>query len=238
MIQPRLSSSQLIGCDASYLVDMKSGFRLHPLAVPAWQAMAAKAAKDGIELQPVSTYRSYPQQAHIWQQKCTGARPVYDQQQRLVDVLHLSGWQKLEAILLFSALPGCSRHHWGTELDVFDAASARVNHYQPTLDPTEYQPGGVFALAGEWLRTEATRFDFFLPYQHYRGGVAAEPWHLSYRPLAEQCLADFQLVDLESTIRQHPIAEQNAVLQHLPVIYQRYCLTLCQPPEPIGTNHA
>lgn len=229
MILPPLGTEQLTGCSTSHLVELESGFRLHASVVPAWQAMVEAAAEDGIELQPVSTFRSYQQQAHIWQQKCTGARPVYDQQQQLVDVQQLAGWQKLEAILLYSALPGCSRHHWGTELDLFDAASARINNYQPTLDPTEYQPGGVFALAGEWLRTEAGRFDFFLPYQHYRGGVAAEPWHLSYRPLAEQCLATFKLADLDATIRQHPIAEQAIVLHYLPDIFQRYSLTICEP---------
>lgn len=233
MSLPRLNAEQLTGCSSSHLVELSElqqpGFWLHPAALPAWRALITAASKDGIELQPVSTFRSYQQQARIWQQKCSGERPVYDQQQQLIDVQQLTGWQKLEAILLYSALPGSSRHHWGTELDVFDAATARAKHYQPRLDPTEYQSGGVFALAAEWLRAEANRFDFFLPYQHYRGGVAAEPWHLSYRPLAEQCLANFTLADLEAAIRQHPIAEQTTVLQYLPDIFQRYSLTICEP---------
>lgn len=224
-----LSPAQLTGCNSSHLVELQPGFLLHPAVLPAWHAMAAAAALDGIELQPVSTFRSFQQQAKIWQQKCDGERPVYDLQQQPVDVSQLTGWHKLEAILLYSALPGSSRHHWGTELDVYDAASARTHHHQPQLDPTEYQAGGIFALAGEWLRSEARKFDFFLPYQRYQGGVAAEPWHLSYQPLAESCLATYQLADLEAAIRQQPIAEQAAVLQYLPDIFQRYSLTICRP---------
>lgn len=229
MTLPQLNAEQLTGCSASHLVELQPDFLLHPAVLPAWKALTAAARRDGIELQPVSTFRSYQQQARIWQQKCMGERPVYDRQQQRVDVSHLAGWQKLEAILLYSALPGSSRHHWGTELDVFDAAAARATNYQPTLDPSEYQAGGIFELAGEWIRSEAKQFDFFLPYQHYRGGVAAEPWHLSYQPLAESCLAAYQLTDLAAAIQQHPIAEQATVLQFLPAIFQRYSLTICRP---------
>jgi len=45
--------------------------------------------------------------------------------------------EKIASILRWSALPGTSRHHWGTDLDIIDAkaltAEMKVQRYLPSL---------------------------------------------------------------------------------------------------------
>ncbi|NIM47861.1 MAG: D-alanyl-D-alanine carboxypeptidase family protein, partial [Gemmatimonadales bacterium] len=86
--------------------------------------------------------------------------------------------------LRWSALPGASRHHWGTDLDVYDLA-ARPEGYEVELIPEEVDAGGMFGPLHEWLdgRIAAdAAFGFFRPYERDRQGVAPERWHLSYAP--------------------------------------------------------
>ncbi|MCC5851320.1 MAG: M15 family metallopeptidase [Alkalimonas sp.] len=221
MIEPLLSASQLTGQDPSHLIELSDGNQLHPAAAQGWLRLCQLAAQDGIELAIVSSYRSYQRQALIWQQKYQGIRPVLDAQQRPVAMEQLSGWPKLEAILRFSALPGASRHHWGTELDVMDKAALPPG-YQLKLTADEYQAGGVFARLGSWLQQHAHKAGFFLPYQHYRGGVAAEPWHISFQPLSEPCLKTFTQQMLRHALEQAPILGQELVLAQLPRIWSGY----------------
>ena len=56
----------------------------------------------------------------------------------------------MRAILHWSALPGASRHHWGTEIDVIDRA-ALLHGQLAQLVPDEYAADGVFAKLGLWL---------------------------------------------------------------------------------------
>jgi LAS superfamily LD-carboxypeptidase LdcB len=103
----------------------------------------------------------------------------------------------LEAILRFSALPGTSRHHWGTDLDIWDAAAVCVD-YQPALEPSEYEQDGVFAEMTFWLDALISADDaegFYKPYNTDYGGVAPEAWHISYRPVAS-ALQKQQRIDL------------------------------------------
>ncbi len=227
MIQSPLSASQLTGQDPSHLIALSDGNRLHPAAAKAWQQLCQLAAQDGIELAMVSGYRSYQRQALIWQQKFQGTRPVLDAEQRPVAMEQLSGWPKLEAILRFSALPGASRHHWGTELDVMDKAALPPG-YQLKLTADEYQAGGVFARLGSWLQQHAAKAGFFLPYQSYRGGVAAEPWHISFKPLSEPCLSAFTPQMLRHALEQEPILGQELVLAQLPRIWSDYVQNICE----------
>lgn len=223
-----LTSWQLTGQDDSHLQKLDSGELLQAEAANAWLQLRQLARRDGIELVAVSSYRSFERQAQIWQQKCNGRRPVLNQQQQALNIQQLSGWDKLEAILLYSALPGTSRHHWGTELDVMDQAALPAG-YQLQLVPSEYQPGGVFAHLAAWLDRHAAEAGFFLPYRKYCGGVAAEPWHLSYQPLADACLKQLSLDTVRQALLRQPIAEQSLVLSKLPEIFQRYVQTICEP---------
>ena len=192
----------------------------------AFAQMQFAAAQDGFDLQLVSGYRSFERQAAIWRAKLHGFRPVFDAKQQKIDLASLQGFAKLEAVLLYSALPGASRHHWGTDFDLYDAAAVNRD-YQVQLLESEYQADGPFAPMCDWLKVHAIEFGFFLPYRQYRGGVAAEPWHLSYLPLAKAYLEKFSLAMLQQAIESADLPEQSLIQQQLPVIFERYVSTIC-----------
>lgn len=73
--------------------------RLTPSAAAAWRKMRAAAARDGIELLPISGFRSVARQTRIIRRK-------------------LAEGQAIGAILKLVAAPGCSEHHTGRALDL------------------------------------------------------------------------------------------------------------------------
>ncbi len=183
--------AQLTGQDDSHLVPADGEFLLHPEVAAAFCQLQVQAKEAGFELSIASAHRSYERQLHIWNEKVRGARPVYDDAGNIVDIHALSAEQKLHAILRYSALPGTSRHHWGTDLDVYDA-SAVPQGYRVQLSLEEVAPGGPFDAMHRWLdecMAAGEAKGFFRPYSSDCGGIAPERWHLSYAPLAHQCQA-------------------------------------------------
>jgi|TARA_B100001059_G_scaffold8899_1_gene7323 LAS superfamily LD-carboxypeptidase LdcB len=165
--------------------------------VAAFDRLTKRAAAAGFDLRVASAFRDYDRQTKIINQKWTGARPVKDVLGLPLLREQVSDLQWLEAILRFSALPGTSRHHWGTDLDIWDAAAV-CGDYQPALEPPEYEQGGVFAEMTFWLDALIIADDaegFYKPYDTDYGGVAPEAWHISYRPVAS-ALQKQQQVDL------------------------------------------
>ena len=185
----RLTPQQLTGRDPGALVELHEGQQLLPEVAQAFQALQADAAGAGFDLAIASSYRSYQRQLLIFNGKAGGQRPVHDDLGQPVPMQDLAPREQLLAILRFSALPGTSRHHWGTDLDVFDRAAV-PGDYQLQLSPQEVAPGGVFDALHCWLDERMARNDshgFFRPYARDRGGVAPERWHLSYAPIAADC---------------------------------------------------
>ncbi|HEY6132244.1 MAG TPA: M15 family metallopeptidase [Halioglobus sp.] len=184
-----LNPRQLTGLDDTHLVTLSDGHRLQDEAARAFAALQADARKAGFELAIASSYRSFSRQLAIWNAKVSGVRPVYDDQDRPVNLEYLSPEEQLRAILRFSALPGTSRHHWGTDLDVYDAAAVSPD-YQVRLSVQEVAEGGVFDPLHCWLDTRMAAGQsqgFYRPYGTDRGGIAPERWHLSYAPLSVGC---------------------------------------------------
>lgn len=227
MTIPQPTAAILTGCSDAHLSALADGQLIHHQLHPAWLQLQQAAAADGIAITIASAFRSFQRQATIWQAKCDGLRPVYNLQQQQVAISKLSGLPKLEAIMLYSALPGASRHHWGTELDIYDAAAVTAD-YQPQLMLSEYQDNGPFCRLNQWLETEAAKFGFFRPYKEYRGGVAAEPWHISYAPIAKPYMQALTLETLQHCLAQHPVAEQQSVLANLSQLYQTYVINICE----------
>ena len=185
----QLSAGQLTGREETHLVELPSGHRLQPAAAEAFTAMQIDAREAGFDLAVASSFRSYSRQLSIWNGKASGQRRIHDDAGREVAIDTLSSSEQLRAILRYSALPGSSRHHWGTDLDVFDAAAIAPD-YSLQLSPSEVAPGGVFDPLHCWLdrRMAAGKsWGFYRPYSLDRGGVAAERWHLSYAPLSANC---------------------------------------------------
>jgi len=184
-----LDPQQLTGLDDSHLVSVTGNHRLQADVAEAFTCLQRDAAQAGFELTIASSFRSFSRQLLIWNGKASGERAVHDDGGVPVDMAALPAMEQVHAILRYSALPGASRHHWGTDMDIFDAA-ALPEGQNVQLVPGEVAPGGIFDPLHNWLDERMAADEsqgFFRPYGVDRGGVAPERWHLSYAPLALNC---------------------------------------------------
>jgi LAS superfamily LD-carboxypeptidase LdcB len=227
-----ITREQLLGLDASHLVPYGLNHQLQTEVAQAFSHLQAAALNDGIDCQIVSSYRSFSAQQAIWQQKWSGLRPLLDINEQVIDGATLNDEQKLFAILTWSALPGASRHHWGTDLDVYDQRQVTLQQHPFKLVNAEYcqTSGPCFAL-NNWLSRHAEDFGFYRPYVHYTGGVASEAWHLSYAPLAEHYLQDFDLDALLDTLTKVDLAGIDNIKKHAVDIYHRFILNHAGSPR-------
>lgn len=204
------------------------GARIHTEAVEPFARLRAAAAREGFELTILSGYRGFEQQLSIWNRKARGELAVLDSTARPLDIATLAPEELAFAILRWSALPGASRHHWGTDIDVYDAA-AKPRDYEVELIPAEVERGGMFAPLHEWLDTrmaDGTAFGFYRPYDADRGGVAPERWHLSYAPVAAVYTRLLTPELLRRTIAAADMLLKDAVLAHLEDIYERFVINV------------
>ena len=211
----------LTGTAEYHLLPWCEGVLVHRDVLKPLQELRERASEQGFDLQVCSGFRSFQRQQLIWDAKLGGQRKVLDDNGGVVDLQQLSPWQQLQAVLRWSALPGASRHHWGTDLDIYDAASLPPG-YQLQLTADEVKPGGVLGHFHAWLDEALEGSDFYRPYAEDRGGVAVERWHISYRPLAMQCAEALQPALLEQFLAGTSIASKEVVLAHFAEIYRRY----------------
>ncbi len=203
---------------------------LHNEVVSPFLTLRAAAAADGIDLVAFSSFRDFDRQLAIWNGKFRGERPMQDRFGQPLDVASLSPAQRVEAILWWSALPGASRHHWGTDFDVLDA-SAMTPGYQLQVIPSEYREGGPFHRLTNWLDRHMHAFGFYRPYTTDRGGVSPEPWHLSYAPVAAQALAQLRLEGLRAVLESSEIEGKPEVLAALASNFSTYVVNVDEPPS-------
>lgn len=194
---------------------------LHAAVVEPFLAMRGAARAAGIDLVPASSFRDFARQRAIWNAKFRGERPVLDRACRALDVGCLAPAQRVEAILAWSAVPGASRHHWGTDLDVYDRA-ALPDGAAPQLLPAEYAADGPFSRLADWLDRHMHRFGFFRPYVSDRGGVAPEPWHLSYAPLAGVFAAGLTADVLAEALRGADVEGEAVLLESIGALHARF----------------
>lgn len=213
-----------LGIDASHLCEAQDGHRLEKQTYDAFVRMQKAAQKDDIDISIASGFRDFTRQKLIWDQKWQGQRPLYSAQGQLLDGATLGVEQKIAAILTWSALPGASRHHWGTDLDVYDRIAINKSGQKLQLVPDEYCQNGPCSPLSQWLIEHGDTFGFYLPYRVYNGGVSAEPWHISYRPVAEKIQQLHTLSGLHDLIATEHLCGQNQILSRLPMLYQRYIL--------------
>jgi LAS superfamily LD-carboxypeptidase LdcB len=226
-LSAEVSADELTGQTDGHLVPVPSQLGLmHAQALPAYCELRLRAQQAGFQLSVVSGFRSFQQQLQIWNNKFTGLRPILDHASRPIDPAILSEEEKVFAILHWSMLPGASRHHWGTELDVCDY-SALPQDYQLQLIPEEYDSGGYLADFSSWLDEALGGSGFYRPYRQDQGGVAREPWHLSYKPVADINQSSYDLALLEKTIGAADIQGKAAILDNIEQIYKQYIINIC-----------
>lgn len=201
---------------------------LHAHVVAPFLNLRRAARAEGIDLAPVSSFRDFARQLEIWNGKFRGERPILDAGGAPLDAATLSPRERIDAILLWSALPGGSRHHWGTDLDLVDRSLSDAG-YQIKLTPDEFAPGGPFDGLNRWLTNHAPRFGFFRPFQGVRSGVQPEPWHFSFAPVAEEARQRLTPQVLRAAIAGAPLLGKDVVLEHLEELHARYVVAIDLP---------
>ena len=137
--------------------------------------MKKAALKDGIKIKIVSGFRDFDRQKLIWNSKFKKFTTEYN----------LTEIEAIKEIIRFSTIPGTSRHHWGTEIDVIDEDFK--NEKNPLISD-KYENGGVFHKLKKWMDVNAKKYGFHLTYDNEPGrkGFEYEPWHYSYKPSSIQ----------------------------------------------------
>ena len=188
---PFISTEELMGKGSPELFG--NNFKLRKEAYEAFLEMKSEALNDNIEIQVVSSYRNFEHQNRIWTRKYKS----FTQQ-------GLSPMETIKKIIEYSTIPGTSRHHWGTDMDIIDG-----NPKQPknVLLSKHFEGDGPFTKLKEWMDTNANKFGFYLVYtdDDQRNGFKYEPWHYSYKPLSEVFLKEYLELDILELLKNEKI---------------------------------
>jgi len=203
---------------------------IHKQALNDFLNLKRKALAEGLKLEIISGFRDYERQLKIWNLKAKGERPLYDDLGNVLEYSQLSPTEIMFAILRWSALPGTSRHHWGTDIDVFDAGTQTSKEVQ--LIPSECVDNGPAAKLHLWLDDmieTKNSFGFYRPYRRDLGGIAPERWHLSYAPLSRQMMDVFTFSLFKKNIHESDLLLKDELLQNAHEIYERFFLNVDLP---------
>lgn len=195
-------------------------FLIHPHIRADFEALQQAALKAGFELAIASSFRRFERQTVIWNNKFVGLRPVFDDVGNAIDINTLNDEQKIFAILRWSAMPGASRHHWGTDVDVYARNHLPAN-VSLQLEPWEYLSGHQASFF-DWLNRHITQYGFYFPYQKDKGGVGVEPWHISHRETTNGLLEQLTPGALKSVLELSEIKGKETLLSNIDRIYKRY----------------
>lgn len=145
-----------------------------------FKKMYAAADSAGIKLVILSATRTFKEQKWIWENKWNGRTPYYGV---VIPDAYPDAVERAKYILKYSSMPGTSRHHWGTDIDL---NSMELSFYKSDNGKKVY----------EWLNKNAYRFGFAQPFTKKDSlrptGYEEEKWHWSYYPLSSQFLAQYQ----------------------------------------------
>jgi len=222
-----MDMNELLGLTEKHVEPIDpNGIQLHRKAIGPLSLLAADAERAGFSLKVCSGFRSFAKQLRIWNEKATGIRPVLGDDGKPADLTGLNTREILHAILRWSALPGASRHHWGSDFDVFDGAAMTAGY---ELQLTLHESRTIFAPFHEWLDRHMSAHGFFRPYPKDSGGVGAEPWHLSYAPLSLEYQKNHSEKILRELLERSDIELKNEILDQLPNIYSRFIANVAKP---------
>ena len=151
----------------------KSKIYLRKEAYSAFCRMYDAAKKDGFKLNIISAFRSNYHQQLIWESKWIGKRKVNGQNLSLQVKDEV---ERAKIILQYSSMPGSSRHHWGTDVDIY------------SLENSTFESGYGLKIYS-WLQKHAAEYGFYQVYTAGRSvGYNEEKWHWSYLPIAKPML--------------------------------------------------
>ncbi len=230
MIKP--GPELLLGTSTAHLSEftqnyqgIRSEHKLHHEIVKDFLALKERAAKAGFEIAIVSSFRSYEAQEKIWNAKARGERKVLDDKEAPIDIKALSDLDKIFAIMRWSALPGASRHHWGTDIDVVDYNAIIGTDYQVELTQKEASDEGPFGVFHNWLSEQIQSGDssfFYRPYEYDLGGVSPERWHLSHARTSSAFEEAYDFEFFRDSLTQAQFDLSAVALKHAREIYERF----------------
>lgn len=164
----------------------RAGMFLRTETVEAFKKMASKAKEDGVSLKIISATRNFDRQKVIWEGKWNGTRK---QNGRNLRAQFIDQKERALEILKYSSMPGTSRHHWGTDIDI---NSLNNSNFESGKGKKEY----------EWLRDNGFEFGFCQVYSAKDDlrpeGYEEEKWHWSYVPLSTEMHQAF-VAQIDST---------------------------------------
>jgi hypothetical protein len=148
----------------------KANMMLRKETFDAFKKMFEAAQKEGIPLLIISGTRNFDRQKAIWEEKWGRyAKQAPEARQRALKILE------------YSSMPGSSRHHWGTDIDLND------------LNNAAFEKGGRHEKVYTWLVAHAHEYGFCQPYTAGRSsGYFEEKWHWSYTPVSKPLLHAYQ----------------------------------------------
>ena len=147
----------------------------------AFLEMKEAAAKEGIDIKIVSSYRSFDRQVNIFERKYMN----------YTDNEGMEPLESIDKIIEYSTIPGTSRHHWGTEIDIIDGNGKAEGD---VLVAEKFEEDGPYAKLKAWMDENSEQFGFYIVYTDdpKRRGFKYEPWHYSYAPLSIPMLTTFR----------------------------------------------
>lgn len=159
----------------------------------AFIEMQNAAQKDSVFIEIASGYRSFERQKLIWNTKYQ----KYLKQ-------GLTPRLAVQKIIEYSTIPGTSRHHWGTDIDIYDYKAKKVSSI---LNEENYIKGGVYEKLKIWMDENSEKFGFTLVYSNKAGrkGFKYEPWHYSYKQISKPMLRSFLKLDIVSFLNAQNI---------------------------------
>jgi len=201
----------------------------------AFENFCAEAKKQGIEPKIESGWRSFERQLLIWNEKVLGKRKILDENGKPLNRDGLSDLECMKAILLWSALPGTSRHEWGTDIDVIDAVAVPEG-YEAEL--TVEESFSVFGKFHKWLDSQiesGNSFGFRRVFLPGIGRVQPEPWHLSYAPEAKKIEENFTPEHLTERLEKNDILLLPQILENLDWILKEHVICYFEPDNSVAT---
>ncbi len=193
LYQDEFTRDMLIGKGNPNIVGDTYTSKMERTTKASFLKMQAAAGKEGIRLEVVSAFRSFQRQKEIFEGKYlrfTGHG--------------LSPTEALEKIIEYSTIPGTSRHHWGTDIDIIDGAAKRP---KDVLLARHYHGDGPFCEMKEWMNENAASFGFYEVYTNdpERSGFEYEPWHFSYAPISIPMLKAYKQLDLKALLQEEKL---------------------------------
>ncbi|NQY07107.1 MAG: M15 family metallopeptidase [Flavobacteriaceae bacterium] len=170
-----------------------NGYSLRKEAYDAFIKMKAAALKENLPIRVVSSYRTYAHQNRIWERKYkrfTGQG--------------LSPINAIIKIVEYSTIPGTSRHHWATDIDIVLEVQ---NPPKDVLLAKHFHNNGPFCKLKEWLDEHSESFGFHLVYTDNanRKGFKYEPWHFTYAPLSKKMLEAYRKFDVKTMLQKEKL---------------------------------